>query len=65
MAAAIQTAAGIHPVQETVTILDQDQDRALVQALMADLDRTAEAAMTIITVASLRSSSEVKPVCRS
>jgi len=62
MAAVIQTAAGILPVLVMETILAQDRDRALVQALMADLDLTAAAAMTIITVANLLSSSELVPV---
>jgi hypothetical protein len=55
-------AAGIRLAQVMETILDQDQDRALVQAPTADLDPTAAAAMTIITVASPQSSSELAPV---
>ena len=58
MAAAIQTAAAIPPVQGTATILDPDPDRVLVLALMADLDLDGGAAITIITVANLQSSSE-------
>ena len=59
MAAAIQTAAGILPVQATETILDLGQalvlDLDLVLTVVQDLDLTAAAAMTIITAANRRS----------
>jgi hypothetical protein len=53
--AAILTAAGAPPVQATATIPDRAPAPVPDPALTADLDQTAAAAMTIITVANRRS----------